>query len=139
MVDSEGDVMNETNIDRMRRGYEAFGKGDLDTLRGLFSPDIVWHAGGDNAISGDYKGIDDVFAMFLKLFEMTEGTMKQDVHDLLASDAHGVAITHVTASRPDGRTMSMNQVAVFHMDDQNRVSEAWIVPTDQTAADAFLS
>lgn len=132
-------MANESNIDRIRRGYEAFGKGDLDTLRELFSPDIVWHAGGDNAISGDYKGIDEVFGMFMKLFEMTDGSMEQDVHDVLANDEHAVALTRLTASRPDGRTVDMNQAAVFHMDGQQRVSEAWIVPTDQAAADAFLS
>ena len=131
--------MNDENVERMRRGYEAFGKGDLDTLRELFSPDIVWHAGGNNSLTGDYKGIDEVFGMFGKLFEMTGGTMNQQVHDLLASDDHGVAITHVTASRDDGRTMDVDQVAVFHMDDQSRVSEAWIVPADAQAADAFLT
>ena len=131
--------MNTENVDRMRRGYEAFGKGDLDTLRELFSPDIVWHTGGHNPLTGDYKGIDEVFGLFGKLFEMTNGDMKQDVHDLLANDEHGVALTHIRASRPDGRTMDMNQVAVFHHDANNRVTEAWILPEDTTAADAFFA
>lgn len=129
----------ESKIERMRRGYEAFGKGDLDALRDLFSPDIVWHSGGDNALTGDYKGIDEVFTYFGKLFEMTGGDLHQDVHDLLASDDHGVAITNVRASRPDGRTMSMGQVAVFHIDDADKVTEAWVIPSDATAANAFLS
>lgn len=131
--------MNDENVDRMRRGYEAFGKGDLDALRELFSPDIVWHSGGNNPLTGDYKGIDEVFGLFGKLFEMTGGDMQQEVHDLLANDEHGVAITHIKASRPDGRTMDMNQIAVFHQDAQNRVTEAWILPEDAQAADAFFA
>lgn len=132
-------MSEQETVERMRRGYEAFANADLDKLGELFSPDIVWHSGGNNPLTGDYKGVDEVFGMFGKLFEMTGGSMHQDVHDLLASDKHGVAITHVKASRPDGRTMDMDQVAVFHMDDQKRVSEGWIVPADQAAADAFFA
>ena len=131
--------MNNENIERMRRGYDAFAKGDLDTLRDLFSPDIVWHSGGNNPLTGDYKGIDEVFGYFGKIFEATNGDMQTEVHDLLANDEHGVAITHVRASRPDGRTMDMNQIGVFHQDDQNRVTEAWILPEDTQAADAFFA
>ncbi len=130
--------MSET-INRMRRGYEAFGNADLDTLRELFSPDIVWHSGGNNALTGDYRGIDEVFGLFGKVFEMTGGTMQQRVHDLLASDEHGVAITSVTAQRSDGRSLDMNQVAVYHMDDHMRVTEAWLIPADAAAADAFFA
>ena len=34
------------NVARMREGYEAFAKGDLDTLRQQWTDDIVWHEGG---------------------------------------------------------------------------------------------
>lgn len=131
--------MNDDKIERMRRGYESFGNFDLDGIRDLFSPDVVWHFGGDSALSGDYKGIDEVFGLFGKMFEMTGGDMKQDVHDLLASDDHSVAITHMRASRPDGRTLDINQVAIYHSDDQNRVIEAWLLPEDAAAANAFFS
>lgn len=131
--------MNNEKIELMRRGYEAFGNGDLDTLRELFSPDIVWHTGGNNPLSGDYKGIDEVFGYFGRLFEVTGGDVHQDVHDLLASDEHSVAITHVRASRPDGRTMDMNQIGVYHVDANNRVTEAWILPENAAAADEFFA
>jgi uncharacterized protein len=130
--------MSNENIARMRQGYEAFAKGDLDALRDLFAPDIVWHAPGNNPLTGDYKGIDEVFGYFGKLFEATNGDMKQEIHDLLANDTHGVGLTHVRASRPDGRTMSLNQVAIFHINDQ-LVNEAWIMSEDPAAADAFFA
>jgi len=131
--------MHSEKIERMRQGYEAFGKGDLEAIRALFAPDIVWHSGGDNALTGDYKGIDEVFGYFGKIFEMTAGDMQQEVHDLLASDDHAIGITHVRASRPDGRRMSINQVAIFHHDDQLRVTEAWLIPADAAAANEFFS
>jgi ketosteroid isomerase-like protein len=38
--------MGHPNEDLIRRGYDAFSRGDMDTLRALFHPDIVWHAPG---------------------------------------------------------------------------------------------
>lgn len=131
--------MSNDNVERIREGYEAFGKGDLETLRDLFSPDIVWHASGNNPLSGDYRGVDEVFGYFGNLFEITGGDLQQEVHDLLANDEHGIAITRVRASRSDGRTMDMNQVGVFHMNADRRITEAWIVPEDQKAGDEFLA
>lgn len=131
--------MNNDNVDRMRRGYEAFGKGDLDTLRELFSPDIVWHNGGNNPLTGDYKGVDEVFGMLGKLFEMTNGDMTIEVHDLLANDEHGVAIVRFRGARPDGRTIETNEVDVFHIDGNGRVAEVWLVPEDAEGTDAFFA
>jgi len=35
--------MAHPNEDLVRRGYDAFARGDMDTLRELFDPGIVWH------------------------------------------------------------------------------------------------
>ena len=49
------------NVETLKRGYEAFAKGDMETLRSeLFQPDIVWHQGGDNPTAGDYDGAEQV-------------------------------------------------------------------------------
>lgn len=36
----------------VRRGYEAFSTGDMDTLRELFAEDAVWHTGGSGPLAG---------------------------------------------------------------------------------------
>ena len=36
--------MGHPNEDLIGRGYDAFSQGDMDTLRELFHPSIVWHA-----------------------------------------------------------------------------------------------
>ena len=38
--------MGHPNEDLVRRGYDAFSSGDVETLRELWDPDIVWHAFG---------------------------------------------------------------------------------------------
>jgi uncharacterized protein len=46
--------MGHPNEDLIRRGYDAFSSGDMDTLRELFHPDIVWHAPGRSQLAGDH-------------------------------------------------------------------------------------
>src|SRR6478609_5533484 len=83
----EGRMSAQSNGELMRKGYEAFSRGDMDTLKHeLFSPDIVWHQGGRNQTAGDYRGADAVIGLFGKLFQLTDGTFRVTVDDLLTSE-----------------------------------------------------
>jgi ketosteroid isomerase-like protein len=126
------------NDERLRKGYSAFQSGDLDTLRELFADDIVWHVGGHNPLSGDYKGQDEVFGFFGKVVELMEGTLRFEIHDVLANDQHAVALVRGTAQR-QGKTFDMNEAHVFHTNPEGKVTEYWGFPEDQAAADEFLS
>lgn len=126
------------NREALRRGYEAFQSGNLDLLRNeLFDPDIVWHNPGHNQFSGDLKGVDAVIDSFVKQFEITGGTFKVDVHDLLASDDHAVAIATVSGER-DGRRISDMYTHVCHFRD-GKLIEAWIVDFDPAMVDALFA
>ena len=46
------------NTEIARRAYDAFLTGDMETMGALMSDEIVWHAPGDNALSGTYSGKD---------------------------------------------------------------------------------
>ena len=48
---------------RLRSAQSAMYAGcDVEPLRSLLAPDVQWHVLGDNAISGTYRGIDEVVA-----------------------------------------------------------------------------
>ncbi len=65
--------MPHPNADLRRKGYDAPSKGDLDTIRNEVL-DVVFHvAGGRNPLSGDYRGADEVFGFFGRLFELSGG------------------------------------------------------------------
>ena len=53
-------MSTQDNLDLVRRGYDAFSKGDADTLASIFSPDIVHSVPGESPISGDHKGPQEV-------------------------------------------------------------------------------
>ena len=124
------------NIARIRDGYAAFANGDMAGLSDFFAEDVQWHEGGRNQISGEYSGRDEVFGLFGKLFEITQGSLRIDLHAVLADDEHGVALVTVSGSR-DGRSINVNGVHVMHLRD-GKVAEFWNANTDQYAIDEFL-
>jgi uncharacterized protein len=66
--------MAHPNEELVRRDYQAFGEGDMDTLRSLVAPDAVHRATGNNPLSRDYNGVDEILGHYGKLFERSDGT-----------------------------------------------------------------
>jgi ketosteroid isomerase-like protein len=125
------------NVGLLRKGYEAFAKGDIATLREMLSENVVWHIAGSSAVSGEHRGREAVFAMFAKLAELSGGTMRIELHDVLANDEHAVALFRETASR-QGKQLDQLEVAVYHISN-GKATEAWSFPYDQRASDEFWS
>ena len=120
------------NVEYARRGYAAFGSGDLATLSELIADDAVWHAQGVGPLSGDYRGRDQVFGFFGRLAEETGGTFRLDVHDILANDEHTAVLATLTASR-NGKSIEVPVVNVSHNDGDGRITEFWTSTTDPQA------
>ena len=125
------------NVQRSQRAYEAFEKADMETVSEHMADDVLWHIGGHNSLTGDYKGKDAVFGFFGKLMQLTGGTFKIEVHDILANDEHSIALVREIAEK-DGKKLDSKSVHVSHVDSQGRVKEFWGFEEDQAAADAFF-
>ena len=128
-------MADHPNVELLRKGYAAFGAGDMQTVDALLSDDIVWHSPGNNPLAGDYKGKDQVFGLFAKLVELTEGTFRQEIHDLLANDEHAVALCTLSASR-GSKSVEFPVANVSHIRD-GRVTEFWTATTDPQASIDF--
>ncbi|HEV2070264.1 MAG TPA: nuclear transport factor 2 family protein [Acidimicrobiales bacterium] len=131
--------MAHPNVDLLRKGYDAFGNGDLDTIRNeVFSRDMVLHVAGRSPLSGDYQGVDRVFEFFGKLFELSGGTFALELHDAVANDHHAIGLSSVSAQR-DGKTLDgAKGVEIYHVQD-GRVTEAWFTTEDDYSFDEFWS
>lgn len=88
------------HITLVRRGYEAFSKGDMNTMAQVIAHDAVHHVGGHNMMSGDYKGFEAIMDFYGRTMEETDGTFRVELESL-AVDGHGhvMARHHVTAKR----------------------------------------
>lgn len=127
--------MAHANEALIRSGYEAFARGDIDTVLGIFDEDICWHISGRSPISGDYRGHAEVVGFFSKLHELSGGTFGLDVHDVLANDDHVVALVADHAQR-DGKSLNTQEAHIWHVSD-GKATEFWSAPTDQGAVDEF--
>lgn len=126
------------NVALVRKGYAAFDTGDFETIRDLFDDNIVWHVQGNSSFSGDYKGKDEVFGFFSEVVQFTSGTLKNQIHDVLANDEHATALVNFSATRDDGKSLNQNEVHVFHLSN-GKVTEWWSYGEDLAAADAFFT
>lgn len=126
------------NVERARRAYEAFSTGDMQTVGELMADDVIWHVAGDSVISGDYKGKDGVFGFFGKLAQETGGTIKIEVHDILANDEHVAALVTNSAER-NGKSLKWNAVNISHSDKEGRVTESWSFVEDSQVVQEFFS
>jgi uncharacterized protein len=128
--------MAHPNEDLVREGYAAFGRGDIDALRrSFFAEDVRYHVPGRSPLGGDYEGVAQVLEWLGRQFELSGGTIRAVVHDVVANDEHAVALITVRGERA-GKQLEDNGVQVFHFRD-GRVSEIWSHPADLYAVDEF--
>jgi hypothetical protein len=59
----------EQNVELIKKGYEAFAAGDIDSVMSLFDDDIEWVQPGDSAISGTYRGKHELGELISRLAE----------------------------------------------------------------------
>jgi ketosteroid isomerase-like protein len=128
--------MEHPNALTYRRTADAFRAGDRDTLSELIDEEVVWHVPGSNAMAGDVHGREAVFRFLEQLREVTAGTFVLKEHDVLGSDDHVVALSHMSAVREPG-SVSLDVVSVFHFED-GRQRERWFHPSDIAAWDQML-
>jgi uncharacterized protein len=127
--------MAESKEDIIRRGYKAFGEGDMETLGSLYTPDVVQRQGGNNQTSGEYKGVDNVLGLYGKFFELSGGTFAVDLKSVKTQGDKVVTVHHSKAER-EGKTLDVDESIEFSFLG-DKVSLLDVSSPDQAALDAF--
>jgi ketosteroid isomerase-like protein len=125
------------NVGTIRDGYALFNKGEMAAASESWSDDILWHAPGNNPLSGDYRGKQEVLGFFGKMQGMGVTSMDLEVHDILANDEHATVMVETRVHRGDAH-LDSRQVHVWHLKD-GKATEFWNIVSDQAAADTFWS
>jgi ketosteroid isomerase-like protein len=125
-----------SNVDVLRKAFEAFNTGDMATLTDLIAENAVWHWPGQGPLCGVHQGRDAIFTIFGRLAELCPDFRCQ-VIDILGNDERGVALFRAVGSRP-GKTINGLNVEVFRMKD-GKATEWWSYSEDQRAEDEFWS
>src|SRR4051794_31578266 len=95
------------NIATVRRGYEAFNKGDMNTLTEIFDKGASWHTPGRGSLAGDHKGRDATFTYFGQLGQETAGTFKAELQRLTSDDEGGVVGVHRCSADRNGKHLDV--------------------------------
>ncbi|MCP9209252.1 nuclear transport factor 2 family protein [Streptomyces cucumeris] len=75
----------------VRRAFEAFIRGDMDTLSTFMTSDVVHHVPGDNTMSGHHKGLEACIRLY-RQWGSPDGSSKAIEPEMLTADGRGHVI-----------------------------------------------
>ena len=127
--------VGQDNVALVKRGYEAFGTGDMAALMGMYHPDATFYTVPHDAADGTYRGRDAIFAFLGELVSASEGTFKVTPAAMAAADNRVFVLQELSGKR-QGRSLQENTVMVFTIDG-GLVREMREFITPQSGIEAF--
>jgi len=106
--------MGTENAGLVRKAYQDFANGNIPAVFAALDARIAWHVPGHGPLSGDYSGHEQIGGFFQRTMELSGGTFRIDVHNVLAEDDLVVALVTVNAQR-NGISASFPEVHVWRM------------------------
>lgn len=107
--------IGQDNLALVKRGYEAFGAGDMTTLMELYHPDAAFYTMSHDAADGSYRGRDAVFAFFGELLDVSEGTFRV-VPLAMAAAGDRVFVLQELGGKHQERSLQEQSVMIFTID-----------------------
>jgi ketosteroid isomerase-like protein len=127
----------EGNAALIGSAYAAFSRGDIPAAFAIFAEDILWHVPGRGPLSRDYRGHAQVMGFFQHFMELSGGTFRIQIDDILAKGDRVIVLCTESARR-GGRSWSSPQVHVWTVSD-GRATVFWQYQGDQQTEDEFWS
>ena len=130
-------MSEQQNLDIIRRGYEAFGHGDIDTLLGLFDEQIEWVTPGPAELptSGRRTGKEQVgqfFGIVNDLFEIHRFEPKE----MIAQGDRVVVLGEESATvKATGKVLDNSWAHVFTLRDGRVIAFQEYFDTASTVAE----
>ncbi|WP_373527255.1 nuclear transport factor 2 family protein [Nostoc sp.] len=121
------------NVAIVKRYYEAYGKGDVATVREIFAPNIIWRIPGHHPLSGAKRGADEVLAFFEQL---AKANFKAEVLFLGGNDKYVVDCDRGYGEAGDAK-LDILWCLVFRIQ-KGKIAEVTNFAGDQHAADTFF-
>jgi uncharacterized protein len=127
----------QANAALIKSAYDAFSRGDTQSVFSVFADNILWHVPGRGPLSRDYRGHAEVGGFFEHFMGLSEGTFRIQIDQILADRDRVVVLCTETASRA-GRSWSSPTVHVWTVKD-GRATAFWEYEGDQQGEDEFWS
>jgi ketosteroid isomerase-like protein len=124
------------NARLLERLFQAFGRRDGPAVVTMFDRDVVWRVGGQNEMTGEYRGWREVVRFLRRTTDETDGTYRTQLLWALADDARGVAVYGARGQR-NGRALDIEMVLLCEFSSDGRISNVVAAPVDSVAFDEF--
>ncbi len=128
----------EQNLETVRKGYAAFGSGDMETLMALYQDDVVHIVPGDSLISGAHKGKENVLGLYGKLFELSDGTIQIRLDHVLSDGGNRVLAIHTSSMEKNGEPVIQTEALLFTFSD-GKITEIQDFFADIALANSLFS
>ncbi len=106
----------------LEKMYADFQTGNVPGILAACADEMTFNVPGKSKLAGKFTKADVVQKFFMQLGELSGGTLKLEVHDILASDQHGVALVTDKLTR-NGKPVEFRGVHVWRF--QNGKPVAW--------------
>jgi ketosteroid isomerase-like protein len=127
------------NVALVRRAIQAMTETDMSKAQqemavvdAFMADDIVWHEIGR---AEPRRGKDELRAAMME--GSGGGSIRYELHDVIANDDHAIALGTATATRGD-QTLAYRTAEIFHIRDGKAV-ERWAFSDDTAAIAAFFA
>jgi uncharacterized protein len=136
-IDVANMTAEETSAALIVSAYEAFSRGNIQSVLTMLAEDILWHVPGRGPLSRNYRGPDEVLGFFDHFMRLSDGTFRVQIDEIFAEGDRVVILCTETARR-GGRSWSSPQVHVWTIKN-GRATAFREYQGDQQAEDEFWS
>lgn len=98
----------QENKQQAEAAYRAFSEGDAAGAMANMDDGVAWKVGGDNALTGTYRGKEEIGELWAKL---AEKGVKTEPHDFVAD---GDKVVVLTTAGLDGESAEAADVLTFN-------------------------
>jgi ketosteroid isomerase-like protein len=130
--------LEHPNSAKVRELVGALQRGALETVIDSYTDDAVYRVGGNNLVSGNFQGHQEMMEFFVKLGELTGGPLKIELTDVMADDHHAVLFWTLSAEK-QSKSLDATGTMAFKINDEGKFTESWFLSSDQRAYDEFYS
>jgi uncharacterized protein len=122
-------------LGRLHAAQGAFYAGGPEApLRDVLAEDVEWHVPGDNAIAGEYLGIDAVLAYFARRRDLAGRSFRMLPGEVLVGDGDHVSVLTDGVAEIGGREERWSTVGLYRVAG-GRIAACWLLPLDAPAFD----
>jgi hypothetical protein len=115
-----------------------YSGGDVEAMRALLTADVEWNVPGENAIAGNYIGIDEVLGYFVRRRMLASNTLRLHPGELLVGERELIASVTDGTAAIGGAEHRWSTIGLYRVVDR-RIAACWLLPLDQAAFDRVWS